>query len=134
MSHGCIRLYPEDIERLFGEVKAGTPVRVVDDEVKLAWIGNDLFMEMYPTKDQSDEIDVDGRLTPVAPPADLATRVAAAASGQMERIDWSMVHRVANERTGVPTRITAFAQARVPAEMTPAADETVTPIGSDHPF
>jgi len=134
VSHGCIRLYPEDIERLFGEVKAGTPVRVVDDEVKLAWIGNELFMEMYPTKEQSDEIDVDGRLTPVSAPADLATRVAAAAGGQMERIDWSIVHRVADERTGVPTRITAFAQASLPAEMTPAPEETATPIGSDHPF
>ena len=134
VSHGCIRLYPEDVERLFHEVAAGTPVRVVDDEVKLAWIGDELFMEMYPSKEQSDEVDVDGTLTPVPPPPDLQTRIAAVAGDQMERVDWSIVERVARERTGVPTRITETAQASLPPEIPPAADETATPNGSGHPF
>ncbi|HLJ22036.1 MAG TPA: L,D-transpeptidase family protein [Stellaceae bacterium] len=135
VSHGCIRLYPEDIDRLFHEVAVGTPVRVVDDEVKLAWIGDELFMEMYPTKDQADEVDVNATLTPAPPPADLRTRVAAAAGDQMERVDWSIVERVARERTGVPMKITASAEASLPAEAEPAAGgETVTPNGLDHPF
>lgn len=29
VSSGCIRLYPEDIERLYGQVPVGTPVRIV---------------------------------------------------------------------------------------------------------
>jgi len=35
-SHGCIRLYQEDISVLFGMVKRGTPVTIVDQPVKAA--------------------------------------------------------------------------------------------------
>ncbi len=134
VSHGCIRLYPEDIDRLFHEVSVGTPVRVVDDEVKLAWVGNDLYMEIHPTKEQADEVDVDGKLTPVPAPADLQTRIAAIAGDRMDRVDWDIVHRVAEQRTGVPTKITASAEASLPAQVAPSAEETVTPVDMPHPF
>jgi len=133
VSHGCIRLYPEDIDRLFHEVAVGTPVRVVNDNLKLAWVGNDLYMEIHPTKEQSEEIDVQGSLTPIAAPPDLQTRIAAVAGDQMARIDWDVVHQVAEQRTGVPTKITESAEASLPAE-TPSADETVTPLTVKNPF
>src|SRR5262245_37015246 len=41
-SRGCIRLYPEDIAELYARVKIGTRVRVVDEPVKLGWIGGEL--------------------------------------------------------------------------------------------
>jgi L,D-transpeptidase ErfK/SrfK len=107
VSHSCIHLYPEDMERLFREVAVGTEVRVVNDDVKLAWIGNDLFVEAHPTKEQSDELDIEYRLTPTAPPADLEMRVAAVAGDQIRRVDRSVVRRVVTERTGVPTRVTS---------------------------
>jgi len=107
VSHGCIRLYPEDIERLFHEVAVGTEVRVVNDDVKMAWIGDDLFVEAHPTKEQSDELDIDYRLTPTAPPAGLEIRIAAVAGDQIRRVDRSVVRRVVAERTGVPTRVTS---------------------------
>ena len=106
VSHGCIRLYPEDIERLFHEVAVGTEVRVVNDDVRMAWIGDDLFVEAHPTKEQSDELDIEYRLTPTAPPADLDMRVAAVAGDQIRRVDRSIVRRVAVERSGIPTRVT----------------------------
>ena len=106
VSHGCIHLYPEDIERLFNEVAVGTEVRVVRGDVKVARIGAELFVEAHPTKEQADELDIEGTLTPIAPPADLQTRVTAAAGDQIRRIDWSIVRRVVNERTGIPTRVT----------------------------
>ena len=133
VSHGCIRLYPEDIDRLFHQVAVGTPVRVVDDEVKLAWVGSDLYMEMHPTKEQADEVDVDGTLTQIPAPADLQTRIAAIAGDRIDRVDWDMVHRVAEQRTGVPTKITESAEASLPAETAPSADETVTPLKANHP-
>lgn len=107
VSHGCIRLYPEDIERLFHEVAVGTEVRVVNDDVKMAWIGNDLFVEAHPSKEQSDELDIEYRLTPTAPPSDLEMRVAAVAGDQIRRVDRSILGRVVAERTGIPTRVTS---------------------------
>lgn len=39
ITHGCIRLYPEDIEFLFGEVKVGMNVRIVNQRIKTGWLG-----------------------------------------------------------------------------------------------
>jgi len=35
VTHGCVRSYPEDIERLFGMVSVGTSVRLIDQPVKV---------------------------------------------------------------------------------------------------
>src|SRR5882672_848303 len=40
-SRGCIRLYPDDIAELFARVPLGTRVRVIDEPVKLGWIGGE---------------------------------------------------------------------------------------------
>ena len=55
-SHGCIRLYPEDIEKLFNAVKEGTVVTVIDSPYKLGWRKNTLFLEITPTQIQTDSI------------------------------------------------------------------------------
>ncbi len=106
VSHGCMHLYPEDIERLFYEIPLSTEVRVVNQEVKTAWIDDALFLEVHPTKDQGDELDIDNMMIPRASPADLESRVRAAAGKQADRIDWSIVRQVGLERTGIPTLVT----------------------------
>ncbi|HYM04506.1 MAG TPA: L,D-transpeptidase family protein [Stellaceae bacterium] len=105
-SHGCLRLYPEDVERLFGEVAVGTPVRVVNEEVQTAWIGGDLYLAVYPTKEQADQLDVNEPVTPTMPPR-LKQRVEAAAGSHPVHIDWSVVERAGRERTGIPVRVAA---------------------------
>jgi L,D-transpeptidase ErfK/SrfK len=46
-SHGCIRLYPEDIEQLFDTVPIGTKLRVVNQPYLLGRIGDDLLLQAY---------------------------------------------------------------------------------------
>jgi L,D-transpeptidase ErfK/SrfK len=48
VTHGCVRMYPEDIQRLFPDVAVGTPVQIVDQPVKVGWLGDTLFMEVHP--------------------------------------------------------------------------------------
>jgi L,D-transpeptidase ErfK/SrfK len=109
VSHGCIRLYPEDIERLFAEVSVGTPVRVVNDEVQTAWVGGELYLAVYPTKEQADQLDVNEAMTPILPPR-LKKRVAAAAGEDARRVDWEAVERAGRDRTGIPVRIASLDQ------------------------
>lgn len=104
VSRGCIRMYPESIEHLFQVVPVGTPVRVVYEQVKVAWVDSDLLLEVHPSTDQADELEETGRLTPAIPP-DLNDRVRAAAANQVERIDWQKVQRAGVQRTGVPISI-----------------------------
>jgi len=47
VSHGCVRLYPEDIERLFDKVKVGTPGQFVYQPIKFGWRGDALYVEVH---------------------------------------------------------------------------------------
>ena len=48
VTHGCLRLYPEDSETIFHEVAVGTPVHIVNQPVKVGWVGGVLYMEVHP--------------------------------------------------------------------------------------
>jgi L,D-transpeptidase ErfK/SrfK len=52
VTHGCIRMYPEDIAKLYPLVNVGTPVRLVNQPVKLGWEGDDLYMEVHQPLDE----------------------------------------------------------------------------------
>lgn len=59
VSHGCIRLYPGDIEILFKYVKKGTEVRIIDEPVKTALYNNKVFIEVHSSgMDESELIAV----------------------------------------------------------------------------
>jgi L,D-transpeptidase ErfK/SrfK len=89
VSHGCIRMYPEGIEKLFSEVSVNTPVAIVNQPFKVGWRGNDLYLEVHAT-DQ----DKTKPLTDVIPPA--------IANAQGVRVDWGAVRRAVTESTGLP--------------------------------
>ncbi len=105
VSHGCIRMYPEDVGRLFPQVAVGTPVRIVDQTVKLGWYAGDLYLEVHPSQWQIDELEATGRLTDRAPPP-LSGWIRATAGAEAARLDWTLINAVAAERRGLPTRIT----------------------------
>ncbi|HYE34005.1 L,D-transpeptidase family protein [Methylocaldum sp.] len=52
VTHGCIRMYPEDIERLYPLVNVGTPVHLVNQPVKLGWSDGTLYMEVHQPLDE----------------------------------------------------------------------------------
>lgn len=62
VTHGCLRLYSEDMETLFARVPKGTPVRVIDEPYKAGWSDGVLYLEAHPPKDtgRAGVIDVDG--------------------------------------------------------------------------
>jgi L,D-transpeptidase ErfK/SrfK len=104
-SRGCIRLYPDHIAQLFAHVPVGTPVRVVEEPVKLGWIGGELYLEVHPDAKQAMQLDETGRFDP-APPPGLRERVKRAAGQAAARIDWSAVERAGRERRGIPLAVT----------------------------
>lgn len=105
VSRGCIRLYPSDIAALFAEVALGTPVAILDQPVKTAWVDGELYLEVHPSAIQVDALLATGRLTPYNPP-ETAKIVLEAAKGQEARLNWSVIRQVTQERRGIPVRIT----------------------------
>ncbi len=100
VSHGCVRLYPEDIARLFAEASVGTPVRTVDQPATAGWDGDQLYLQVYPSKRQTEEIDIEQKVT-VDPARGVRQVVQAAAGRYAGFVDWRRVDEAARVRTGM---------------------------------
>lgn len=94
VSSGCTRMFPEDIEHLFGQVAVGTPVTIVDQPFKVGWLEDRLFLEVNADEQQQRaETGVEQRLSAVA------------ATSPDLQINWDLVRQVVKEKTGLPTLV-----------------------------
>jgi len=105
VSHGCIRMYPENIKTLYQLVPVGTSVTVIDQPVKVGWADDTLYLEVHPTQEEADEVEVNGYVKDPLP-LDAESIVRAKAGNLGERINWALVKHTTRERRGLPVRIT----------------------------
>lgn len=102
ISHGCIRLYPEDIARLFSRVGEGTPVTIVDQPYLLGWRGKELLLEIHrPLSQDPRALSALWR--------DLERRLRQAQQQSGRPIDWRRVDRAVAEARGIPLPVLADA-------------------------
>jgi len=106
-SHGCIRLYPEDIEQFYNMVPVGTQVRVVNQPFVFGWHEGQLYMQPY------DVLEDDPRDWSKAPHKLLSKPLAAQLQQQVrtahEHVNWDLVSSLAHDPRGVPVPITLAA-------------------------
>ena len=58
VTHGCIRLFPDDVAQLFPMVAVGTPVHIINDPIKVAWVDGQLLLEAHPPiNDQGQSLE-----------------------------------------------------------------------------
>lgn len=105
VTHGCIRLYPEDIEHLYNIVPVGTALTVVDQPVKLGWVDGELYLEVHPSKNQVDQLEEEQKLVPELAEG-LIGMASTAAGDQASRLDFGAILQASLERRGYPIRIT----------------------------
>lgn len=98
VSHGCIRMYPEDIEKLFPQVKIGTPVYIVNQPIKVGWSDNSLYIEVHPDL-EGEEFSVEDKLNIAL---DLIEQ---ANYGQIPVLDSIALKLALNRSNGIPTVI-----------------------------
>ena len=99
VSHGCIRLYPEDIEKLFPRVPVHTPVRIINEPYKFGWAAGRLYMEAHqPLSEQQLESGVD--ITR------LQSLVNNALGSRRPNIDWDELVETALSHSGIPVPVT----------------------------
>lgn len=101
-SSGCIRMYPEDIVRLYPQVPVGTPVTVVDQPVKAAWIGNEFYIEAHPSIGQANAIEENGGLPAYEFTENDMKEILRAAGKDADRLDWDKIRDVIRARNGYP--------------------------------
>lgn len=101
VTHGCIRLFPEDIEWLFSRVDTKTPVRIINQPLKFGWQGDALYLEVHPGLDSLAEAGSDGsdNMTLVT------TEYVRVTSEGEANVDWDRVAQVFREKTGLPVQV-----------------------------
>ena len=119
ITHGCIRMYPEDIEALFPMVPVNTPVWLVNEPVKVARVGGQVWLEVHPPVDeqgQRAEVDLESFYA-----------LANSALGETPAaIHWDFVLATLQEASGLPQMIgleidpDVLPPAPAPAEAPPA--------------
>ncbi len=90
LSNGCIRLYPEDMEKLFRDVPMGTAVEIVYEPVKFGYRGGVIFVEVH--EDPYGFIE----------DAEQHARSVAKNRGIEEYVDWEKVDEAIEWKNGVP--------------------------------
>lgn len=102
VSSGCIRVYPEKIVTLFDKIDVGTKVTVVNQPVKAGWIGDQLYLEVNPTLDQSSRVEEEGGYSDyLLSEKDMAILLKAAGD-KKANINWQRVRDVVRKREGYP--------------------------------
>jgi L,D-transpeptidase ErfK/SrfK len=109
ISHGCLRMYPEDIEELFARVAIGTPVRIVNQPYKAGWGDGALYLEAHPPLEEGGH-DPDSDLTP------MVVAVAGAARQRLDAPAWVAANRIATRGSGIPVAIYGGPQTPVAGE------------------
>lgn len=105
VSHGCIRMYPEDIAFLFRNVPVGTPVRTTLEVVKLGRRDGQLYIEVHPSLDQIDQLE-QNHVMEAQPLPDQTDHILMAAGEDSNRLDWNAIDQALKLRQGIPIRIT----------------------------
>jgi L,D-transpeptidase ErfK/SrfK len=99
VTHGCMRLYPEDIEALYGMVPIGTPVTIVNQPYKWGWHDGELLIEVHPPL--LEDAGTPPTLT------DLTRLIVDATRAEPLAIDWIGAERIWREARGIPTPVAA---------------------------
>ena len=93
-THGCIRLYPEDIETLYPLVEAGMPGEILYQPVKFGQSHDRVFIEVHQDVYQ------------MFPNLEAHAFEVLDQSGLANRVDREAVRAAVRARTGVPTDVT----------------------------
>jgi L,D-transpeptidase ErfK/SrfK len=103
-SHGCIRLFPEDIELLYDLVKPGTRVTVVNQPFVFGWHEGELLMQAHEVleDDPRDWQRAQRKLLSKS----LAQRIQRRLREQGDAMDWESVSRVSHAPRSVPVPLT----------------------------
>jgi L,D-transpeptidase ErfK/SrfK len=130
VTHGCIRMYPDDVEALFPLIAVGTQVRLINQPIKVAWVDGELMLEAHPPVDaqgQSFEPNVD----------QFAEMLRGAVGDTTVAIHWDYAREVLQKADGVIATVALEANDPNAPEPAPAPESapgsTPSPAGAPPP-
>ena len=122
ITHGCIRMYPEDVAALFPLVPVGTKVWLINDPVKVAYADGELLLEVHPPVDkegQTTELDLDS----------MVQLLDKAVGNDTAAIHWDLARETLQAANGMPAVVGLQADLDQP----PAPEGTQPPASPQPP-
>lgn len=119
VTHGCIRMFPEDIEALFKRVPIGTPVRIVNQPFKLGWNEEGaLTLEVHPPLEEERESGM-WSLT------DLTREIVAVTEEGFTELDWDEAENLLRNPLGLPFPVSPAVKRNEPGDDAGGEAETL---------
>ena len=110
VTHGCIRMYPEDIEQFFKMVAVNTQVRIINQPYKMGWKGDDLYIEVHAPLEGT----VDPELYSLT---NITKLLVSATQDRTVALDWAKAEQAFLHPTGIPE----------PVMLTPVTSQLMEP-------
>ena len=98
ISHGCIRLFPEDIDYIFQLTDIGTEVILLDQPIKIARMQNDIYLQVHPSYSNQHDYNLEK----------LRIEIELLVNNQDEliQINWDSVESLLKAQNGLATKVT----------------------------
>jgi len=121
ITHGCVRMYPEDVAALFPLIPVGTKVWLINEPVKVAFADGELLMEAHPAVDDEGQNTADPNMELLSQKLDQALGSTTAA------IHWDFAKQALQAANGIPTVV------GIQADMSPEQAEAAEAADSSSP-
>jgi L,D-transpeptidase ErfK/SrfK len=104
-SHGCIRLYPEDVESIYEMIQPGEKVTVVNQPFVFGWHEEQLYLQAYDVleDDPRDWQKAQKKLISKS----LAARIQQQLKSRAETVNWEAISKLAHSPRGIPVSVSA---------------------------
>ena len=98
ISHGCIRLFPEDIDYIFQLTDIGTEVILLDQPIKIARMQNDVYLQVHPSYSKEYDYSLEK----------LRIQIELLINNQdgLIQINWDSVESLLKAQNGIATKVT----------------------------
>ena len=110
VTHGCIRMYPKDVESIFAMVPVGTDVFIVNQPFKLGLSGGGIYLEAHPYLDEDDALFKDEYLHVMQL---LVEKIAE----RPAKLNWLEIQKAIRAKSGLPTLIGTYSEPALTAEL-----------------
>lgn len=131
VSSGCIRMYPEDIKQFYKIIPVGTRINVIDQPIKVQWIGNELYLEAHPDLDQAIKMEEVGVISNQKLTDQDMRLIINKAGSYQDYLNWPRIRSAIRERAGYPVLIAKMGS--VPRDVHDKEEQSTINTGDNNP-
>jgi len=99
-TNGCIRLYPEDVKKLYEHTPVNTPVRIVKQPYLIGQRNGVVYMEVHAPLEDSDAVELEK----------IYAKLINIEKKSARKLDWRKVKEALAESRGIPIPISEIRQ------------------------